>query len=228
MKIFVEINAVLYVRKNYCVYLRALHILKLKNTMKNSVLCSLTALIFLSGCQKAIDAIVEKGSGSSGFVKYTIPQGKQYADKNGYKTVDLSEMKFVVKFDSSAVYQTKLPENQYDINKLYGFSDNDSDHHQYSARFGWGWSGNFLRLFAYVYNKGAVTSKELTVIPIGKEINCSIQVTSSSYLFTVGGVTERLPRMAAAARGKGYQLYPYFGGDETAPHDIHIWIKNLE
>jgi hypothetical protein len=201
--------------------------------MKKSVLCSLAALFLLSGCKKAIDTIIEKGTSTSSpaaleFVKYTIPQGKQYADKNGYKAVEISEMKFMVKFDSSAVYQTKLAENQYDINKLYGFSDNNADHHQYSARFGWRWSNNSLRLFAYLYNQGAVTSKELAIVPIGKEITCSIQVTASSYLFTVNGVTERLPRMAATPKGKGYQLYPYFGGDETAPHDINIWIKNLE
>jgi hypothetical protein len=28
-------------------------------------------------------------------------------------------------------------------------------------------------------------------------------------------------------KGKGYRLYPYFGGDETAPHDISIWVKDL-
>jgi hypothetical protein len=33
--------------------------------------------------------------------------------------------------------------------------------------------------------------------------------------------------MATTPKGQGYQLYPYFGGDETAPHDINIWIKNL-
>ncbi len=122
---------------------------------KKSVLCSLAALILLSGCKKAAEIIIEKGTSTSTpavseFVKYTIPQGKQYADKNGYKPVEIGEMKFVVKFDSSAVYQTRLAENQFDINKLYGFSDNNADHHQYSARFGWRWNGNALRLFAYI------------------------------------------------------------------------------
>ena len=198
--------------------------------MKKSILFGLAVALVLSGCKKAVEAIIEKGTSSpatSGFVKYTIAKGQQYTDQSSYRAIETSEMKFVVKFDSSAVYQTRLAENQYDINKLYGFSDNNSDHHQYSARFGWRWSGNALRLFAYIYNEGAVLSKELAIVDIGKEISCSIQVTSSSYLFTVNGITVRMPRMATTPQGKGYQLYPYFGGDESAPHDIHIWIKSL-
>lgn len=197
--------------------------------MKKLILYTLASLIFLPGCKKAVEKILEKDSPAadvSGFVKYTIRKGQQYCDQSSYKAVETAEMKFVVKFDSTAIYQTSSPQNQSDINKLYGFSDNNAGHHQYSARFGWRWSDNALRLFAYVYNEGVVASKELAVANIGKEISCSIQVSNSSYLFTVNGVTEKMPRMAGTAKAKGYQLYPYFGGDETAPHDINIWIRS--
>ncbi len=198
--------------------------------MKNQILIALLCLLVLPGCKKAVEAIIEKGtstSPSSTYIKYTIAKGSQYCDQNGLKAVDVQEMKFMVRFDSTAIYQAASAENQYDINKLYGFSDNNADHHQFSARFGWRWSNNALHLFAYVYNNAAVISRELAIVDIGKEINCSIQVTNSSYLFTVNGVTERMPRMASTPTGKGYQLYPYFGGDEVAPHDINIWIRNL-
>jgi hypothetical protein len=59
-------------------------------------------------------------------------------------------------------------------------------------------------------------------------VNCSIKVDSTNYLFTVNGITTQLPRTATTAKAEGYQLYPYFGGDETAPHQINIWIKNVE
>jgi hypothetical protein len=111
---------------------------------------------------------------------------------------------------------------------LYGFSDNNADHHQYSARFGWRWSDKALRLFAYVYNNGSVTSKELTTVAIGSEINCSIKITPANYLFTVDEITTQLPRMATTEKAKGYQLYPYFGGNEVSPHHITILIKNAE
>src|SRR5690348_438301 len=100
------------------------------------------ATFLFTGCNKMAETLVDKatpGSSSGQFIKYTIRKGNQYCDGNNFKEIELNEMKFIVKFDSSAIYQTQLAENQYDINKLYGFSDNNSDHHQYSARFGWRW-----------------------------------------------------------------------------------------
>lgn len=192
--------------------------------MKTIFLSIVVALIFCS-CNKT-DLFTKTISGNSGgFVQYTIRQGNNYCEGNDFKPVEISEMKFLAKFDSTAIYQTLSPENQDDINKLYGFADNNSNHHEYSARFGWRWSNGALRLFAYVYNQGIVSSKELTTINIGQEVNCSIKIIPGKYLFTVNDTTEEMPRAATTEKAKGYQLYPYFGGDETAPHEIHVWIK---
>jgi hypothetical protein len=196
--------------------------------MRNSVLSWVVALLLLTGCTKSTDAVNEKGtsvSSTTNFIRYTIPKGKHYADLSTYKPVETSEMKFTVRFDSSAIYSTESPENQYDINKLYGFSDNNMDHHQYSARIGWRWSDGALRLFAYIYNAGAVQSEEISTVPIGAEIACSIKATSTEYIFTVNGLTEKLPRLSATPKARGYQLFPYFGGDEPAPQEVRIWIK---
>jgi hypothetical protein len=201
--------------------------------MKNPILLAMASLMLLSSCEKSAEALIEKVTPSNnsvtanGFTKYTIKKGQHYADGNAYKTIEATEMKFVVKFDSTAIYKTIAPANQYDINKLYGFSDNNADHHQYSARFGWRWSNNALRLFAYIYNNGSVLSKELKTINIGEEVTCKIQVTNTSYLFSINDITERFPRMATTPKAKGYQLYPYFGGDEVAPHDVNVYLKAL-
>jgi hypothetical protein len=162
---------------------------------------------------------------SSGFIQYNIVQGQHSSDKSTFKSVELTTLDFIVKFDITAIYQSKTGENQYDINKLYGFSDNNSDHHQFSARIGWGWNDGALRLYAYVYNEGKMTSKELAAIPIGAEVTCSIKVEGNQYVFTVNGKTGNMPRLSKTPTAQGYMLYPYFGGDETAPHDVHVWIK---
>ena len=97
-----------------------------------------------------------------------------------------------------------------------------------SARFGWRWSDHALRLFAYVYNEGSAIYRELSTVNIGELINCSIRVSGAAYLFTVDGQTTALPRASTPARATGYQLYPYFGGDESSPHEINIWIKTVK
>jgi hypothetical protein len=196
--------------------------------MKKTIITCLAGILLLCSCQKSSDNTATTTNViNQGFTRFTIPSGQHSSENNSFKAIELSEMKFTVKFDSSAIYTTVDPSNQFDINKLYGFSDNGTDHHQYSARYGWTWTGSSLKLFAYVYNQGAVISRELATVAIGSEISCSIQATPTGYLFTTNGVSERLPRMASTPLAKGYQLYPYFGGDETAPHSVNIWIKNL-
>lgn len=197
--------------------------------IKVPVLCA--ALFFLlcnAGCKKeAAENLSTQPllSTSDAFVKYVIPKGQHYAIGNDLKAVEQTVLSFTVRFDSSCIYQTANPENQWDINKLYGFSDNGAAHQQYSARFGWRWSEGALRLFAYTYNKGVREAKELMTVPVGKELRCSIKAGPETYLFTVDGKSESMPRLSTTPAAKGYRLYPYFGGDETAPHEVRIWIR---
>ena len=160
------------------------------------------------------------------FVLYTIPAGQHSSDKSVIKSVKVTTMNFVAKFDNSAIYQSVIPENQYDINKLYGFSEGFN--HQYnSARIGWAFNDGSLRLYAYAYNKGVRESQEITPVSIGTEVSCSISVSSYLYTFTVNNVSLTLPRANSTSSASGYQLYPYFGGDEVAPQNIYISIKQL-
>lgn len=192
----------------------------------------LLLIILLSACAKEIKRTdlpaVENTSSSTqdpSFVKYFIAQGHQYSDLSTYMPTSYSNMKFSVRFDSSAIYRCLDPVNQLDINKLYGFSDNNSDHHSFSARFGWRWSNNALRLFGYTYNNSIRDSKELGVITIGSVNECAIKVTPHNYVFTLNGMVDSMARQSSTLLAIGYKLYPYFGGDEVSPHDINIWIK---
>lgn len=185
---------------------------------------ALLLLLLVAACQKSVDKAPEA---PSDWTEYHIAKGQHYADKNPFTQLTTAEMKFIVKFDNSAIYQAVDTNNQGDINKLYGFSDNNQDHHTNSARIGWRWYNNELQLFAYVYNNTIEVDKMITAIPLNQEISCSIRVQGASYLFTVNGVQATLPRASVTKDAAGYQLYPYFGGDEPAPQDIHIAIKDL-
>jgi len=185
--------------------------------------------VFVCSCSKK-DGLVTDDSRTSSKgkpVEYLIRKGGHYADQTSFQVVDYDTLKFTAVFDSSAVYQTINPENQEDINKLYGFSDNNDNHQEFSARFGWNWTRGALRLYAYVYNDGKRESREITSIDIGAEYTCSIVVAGGQYIFSVKGITVEMPRESKTPEGLGYKLFPYFGGDETAPHDIRIWIQEL-
>ncbi len=197
--------------------------------MKN-ILSYLLLLLIFTSCQKSIDDHLEDRIKDSTpvnqYTEYFIAKGAQYASQSQYLPVSVTDMKFTVKFDNSASYRTVQDSNQADINKLYGFSDNELDHHQFSARFGWRWYENNLQLLAYVYNNGVREYKLLCNVAIGAEILCGIKVSGNQYIFTLNGVQTIMPRAATTTTGKGYQLYPFFGGTEASPQDIRIWIKN--
>jgi hypothetical protein len=185
-------------------------------------LAALLSFFMLSSCSKS-------GIGNekdiASFDQYFIPAGEHYSRESTVKKTAYSELKFLVIFDSSAIYFTSDPANQYDINKLYGFADNSANHHEFSARIGWRWSDNALRLFGYVYNNGEVSYEELSTVSIGMVHDCSISIADSGYIFSVDGNKKTMPRTSTGPIANGYKLFPYFGGDETAPHDIHVWIK---
>jgi len=198
----------------------------------------LAGLLFIGftkeiNCHNKSKTVAEEGatdkSGSPKLISYnnfTIRQGQHYCDQNGLKSVRTSEMRFIVKFDKSAIYQTVVPENQYDINKLWGFTEGINNQYN-SARIGWSWNNNALRLYGYVHANGIRHFLEITSVTIGSDIPCSIKLADNTYLFTVNGVSVSLPRGPSTAQANGYQQYPYFGGDETAPHLITIMIKSL-
>jgi hypothetical protein len=200
--------------------------------MMKLIFSACTSVLLFSSCQKSVHEVRQEPIAlpiqtEASFVQYTIEQGQQFSNNTGFKGVEHDELKFDVKFDSSAIYHTTDPANQADINKLYGFSDNRAQHHQYSARFGWNWGKQGLTLYGYIYNDGVRSSKAMGTVAIGAINRCSIKVTATSYIFSLNDKTETMPRTSTTTKGIGYQLYPYFGGDEFAPHKINIWIKEL-
>jgi hypothetical protein len=188
------------------------------------------AMCFFISCSKLADEIIlqqKNTSPSPGFVEYKIPKGNHYAQANVFKQLHRNELRFQVVFDSSAIYQTIKPENQYDINKLYGFSDCETMHHENSARFGWRWNARSVELYAYWYNDSTRHHQFLDNVSIGQTVELAIKALPQQYQFSIKKATYLFPRNCSSTLVNGYLLYPYFGGDETAPHDIRIRIKEL-
>jgi hypothetical protein len=182
-------------------------------------------LIFgLFACQKEMQELPRE-TVAPVFKQYIIKAGEHFSNDNDLTPFQGKELVFDVRFDNSAIYSTRSPANQDDVNKLYGFADNDKHHQLYSARFGWLYRNGQLSLHAYVYNEGQRQVQFISNIEIGKTYYCSIKVVADKYLFTLNGSTTEMIRRATTPVAKGYKLFPYFGGDETAPHEIRIWLR---
>lgn len=178
----------------------------------------------LSSCDviNAIDDVVIQDQNKSAYI---ITKGG-HSSNNGFKKLSTNLMRFEVQFDSTAIYQTVNPANQADINKLYGLSDCNSDHHTNSARFGWRWYNNRLEIHAYTYVNKQRASEYITSVEMGKQNVFELRLEDNQYVFLLNDVRVVMPR-GCTGSGEGYLLYPYFGGDEVAPHDITIRIRDL-
>lgn len=162
----------------------------------------------------------------AGFTKYTIAKGSQSSAQSAFKSVSVDSMVFDVLFDSTAIYTTQLRENQGDINKLYGFSDCSSFHHSNSARFGWRYHKKGLELFAYTYAGGKRSFVSMGSINVNQKYTCTIVAKKGKYVFYLNNSQETLMERGCNS-GLQFRLYPYFGGNETAPHNMNIWIKDV-
>jgi hypothetical protein len=186
-----------------------------------SILFFFVPLVFFSsiiiGCAKK-----EVLNGNE-YISYIIPKGKQRS-ANKLNLMKGNELVFSFVFDSTAVYTTQEPANQYSINKLYGFSDCNSKHQENSARLGWRWLNDQLELLAYCYSESERCSEFITTAEIGKEYTCRMVIDHPYYYFTIDNQTIRMERGCNNGNMR-YILFPYFGGTETAPHDIKIRIR---
>ncbi|MFT4033867.1 MAG: hypothetical protein QM669_15745 [Siphonobacter sp.] len=159
-------------------------------------------------------------------VVYLIKAGNNYSQQEGLSILNKSSISAAVTFNESAIYTTVDPINQGDINKLIGFSDCNSLHQQNSARFGWNWQNNQLHIYAYCYVNGVRNSQELGTAELGKAYEYKVEVKEDHYLFTFNGQEFTMSRGCTQTTGLiHYRLYPYFGGDEPAPHDITIQVE---
>lgn len=187
--------------------------------MKKLVLIFSASLTF-TACDIQIDSPFEQDQEKV----YIIKEGEHESNRTP-KSFNNNVMSFAAKFDKSAVYQTQIEENQADINKLMGFSDCNDHHQTNSARFGWRWYNNQLEIHAYCYVNGDRVIQYITSVPLDKMNDYQIEIIDNKYIFTVNNTARvEVNKNANCSGGINYMLFPYFGGDETAPHDISVTV----
>jgi len=186
--------------------------------VKHLILLIFLALIGGFSCEPALE---------DPFERVTIPKGSHSAFQKA-QLLQSRTFKFVAVFDHTAIYESSSEENQHDANKLLGFSDCNSHHHQNSARFGWRWLDDKLEILAYSYANGERFIEPIIEVGLNEPHEYKIQIRKDHYEFSVDGVVlSKMERYQRCNVGVYYMLFPYFGGDDKAPHDITIQFQIL-
>jgi hypothetical protein len=164
-----------------------------------------------------------------GFKKYKIRKGSHYSGFRLAPFFGKTTSKYEVVFTKSCIYQIEGP-GQFDVNKLFGLSY--GFHHENSARFGWRAVDDLIEISLYCYKDGRRVIKEMTSIETEKPYVFEICNTGSHYELTIESVTGPFRGYAIVSKPQttklGYKLFPYFGGNLPAPHDVEILMKKLK
>ena len=132
-------------------------------------------------------------------------------------------IRYIVRFDDSCRYN--IGKDQGDINKLFGVGY--FPHHQRnSVRIGWNYhpETDKIRLYAYWYINGVRDWLYMDSVNIGEYVYLSIYINRGTHLIDIKEKT-----FVIVSKGSfGYLLGPYFGGNQTAPHNINLEIRRLK
>lgn len=132
-------------------------------------------------------------------------------------------------FDQTCIYEMEGPD-KHDINKLFGLYFGGPKN---SARFGWNSNNGKIDIYAYVHNDGVIESKKLLDCIPNEPIDLTLKITPTNYEFTAAKRDGERARMKYARKKAWnwffiYRGYPYFGGNQTAPHDMRLEATYIE
>lgn len=176
----------------------------------------LAGMIFFMSCEEEADL-------SRTFI---VKEGEHYASPRIVQTLQSNTLTFRAKFNETAIYRFDDQGFQDSKNKLLGFSDCNSLHHDNSARFAWQWYNERLEIFAYCYVNGERKEKFIGTVNLHEENRYQLTVTEDNYVFQLNNQEQvYITRGNSCDKGIYYMLWPYFGGTIPAPHDVSISLE---
>ena len=184
---------------------------------------------------------------------YTIGRGAHYAKLNGrplvMKPFAGSELTYWCKLDKGAIYDHKS-NDQYDWNKLPGFTPCTIHHQEDSCRIGWRWNleKECIELCPYVYVNGQRLMLDQHILEVQPEEWFGIKIEFTDFVWEVKMVKAKkgvespiskkdadrktlvevsIPAERCETAPARLQLNFYFGGNLTAPHPVKMHMRPL-
>jgi len=168
--------------------------------------------------------------------KYLIKKNKHNPKGLHLDITFKKSIKFICSFDESCLYDLGDNDN-YDVNKLYGFSTTWF-HHIQSGRVGWRCiDSKKIQIVTYSYNDGVRSLDDIDVLGEvypNEEFVCSITDEEDAYTYTFEKLNDPNSHIVAKDKKRKdwflfhYLLYPYFGGNRTATHDMIINLRRIK
>lgn len=153
---------------------------------------------------------------------YIIKQG-EHSSSHGIKFyTGKSNFQITAIFYESCMYDLG-DSDQENINKLCGISF--GNHQKNSIRIGWNYSlvTKKIRIFYYLYENSVRRSEEICSVNVGDVLSLSLRLeTGANYFIIFNNKFLKLVNYKFPFLKLGYYLYPYFGGNKVAPHDISL------
>lgn len=157
---------------------------------------------------------------------FVMSEGEHYSSPRLVQSLQSNTLNFTATFNETAIYHFEDAGFQDSKNKLLGFSDCNSLHHENSARFAWQWYNEQLEIYAYCYVNGVREEKFLGTVELHKKNKYQLKVTDGNYVFQLNNQEPvYMKRGNTCDKGLYYMLWPYFGGTIAAPHDVYISLE---
>lgn len=156
---------------------------------------------------------------------YEVKKGENYFKPRAlwFETADSIEME--VMFLPSCIYETKQNQNQGDWNKLFGISSLFG-RKALSYRFVWRCNIDLIEIGAYWYQNNVRGDIHIGCVKIGARIALKLSKNANSVQWFIDGQEKH------SILGKwpvlGWKLRPYFGGDESAPKNMKLFMQRIK
>ena len=181
-----------------------------------NVVMGFAIFLMVTGCEQEVDPVRQ----------FVTPKGSHYSLPRVSQVLQNQRLSFDARFNSTAKYNLGDPALQSSKNKLMGFCDCNSLPHENSARFTWQWFNDRLEIYAYCYVNGDRNEEFIGVVDIDEYNHYELELTSDSYIFRLNNLPAVIMKRGSTCNtGAYFKLWPYFGGQIPAPHDVAIDIR---
>jgi hypothetical protein len=166
---------------------------------------------------------------------YLIKKGNHYATMSLFEKIgaigwNIRTMSVRFAFRNECWWTPPRNQDDYDLNKLAGIGFG-TNHHNNSVRLAWVpdfANQGMINVYGYTYDEKKEGQKfAMTFIKsvhVGDIITGKIESRDGGYFITVKDVNIRMDNLHGDPN-PCFRLFPYFGGNNTAPQDMTIELE---